>query len=53
MAKNQNSETRTTINLSVPADMKQWLEEKAAEAETAVAPIVRIIIRKAMNEKEE
>ena len=46
-------ENRTTINLSVPTDMKQWLEEKATEGETKIAPVVRAIIRKAMNEEKE
>jgi len=48
-----NSEDRTTINLSVPKDMRQWLDRKADEGETKVAPVVRAIIRKAMNEEKE
>ena len=51
MVSKSNNEDRTTINLSVPPDMKKWLEDKAAEGETAVAPVVRAIIRKAMNEE--
>lgn len=48
---NPSNDTRTTVNLSVPADMKAWLEQKAAESESAVAPIVRAIIRKVMNDE--
>lgn len=47
------ADNRTTINLSVPDDMKQWLQLKADEGETKIAPIVRAIIRKAMNEESE
>ena len=53
MPKQPITEDRTTINLSVPPDMKRWLEEKAADSETKVAPIVRNIIRKAMKEEGE
>lgn len=42
---------KATINLTVPADMREWLDQKAADGETKVAPIVRSIIRKAMNEE--
>lgn len=45
--------SRATINLSVPIDMKEWLEVTAQDNETNVAPIVRSIIRKAMNEEKE
>lgn len=50
---NENdSGSRTTINLSVPADMRKWLDQKAIDGETKVAPVVRAIIRKVMNEEE-
>ncbi len=45
--------TGSTINLSIQNDMREWLEQKAAESETKIAPIVRGIIRKAMNEEKE